>query len=328
MRRFWSATSGSAIALLQLAGCASGDAREPSTTQLVIPAGPQLVAWVDRPASAYVAPTPTASPPPPDARPCTPADLVATSGWLGPAAGNVNLPVTLTNTARTECILNGYPTLAGISDSGAVTPLRTAHGSYFGDPGPTEPIRPGQAAAVNISTSSGCTASQHRTSLEYPRLRIGLPRGGTIDVPGHSLSMACGTSVSRFGVPSDLRPAENPPSSPLTATISAAPLARAGQIFRYTVTLTNTGTIAYRLDPCPAYYESVYGFTSHGRVGVERNYYLNCDAAKVLPAGGSTTFDMQIDLPVEMPANSPAKCGWSLHGVDEPGAGTVVQIVP
>src|SRR5262245_42538122 len=117
-----------------------------------------VVPWADRSAAPYAEPGPRTFAT--DARPCRPADLRTSPGRSGAGLGNTNVAVQFTNRAAAACVLLGYPTVAGVSPGGVITPLAAAHGSYFGDPGPAANIAPGQTAAVNVSGADACPAAQ------------------------------------------------------------------------------------------------------------------------------------------------------------------------
>jgi hypothetical protein len=314
----WLATA----SVLLTAGCASREAPTWPAATDTRRSPADVVAWVDRPAPRYVQPTlqPTALPT--NARPCRASDLAASSGDVGAAAGTTNIRIDFTDRADTACVLLGHPDVAGISSGGAVTPLATAHGSIIGDaPWPAANISPGQTAAVSISGADACDAAQRGQQQIYPRLRITLPSGAHIDVSSHRFDTTCGVSVSRFGVPADALPPNDPASSPLTAYLSAPAQVRAGETLTYTVTLRNRGHTAYALVPRPAYEEYVV----RGSTFVQPNYYLNCDSVHELPAGGSVIYQMRLKLPATLGIGQ-AKFGWQLHGEAGPFAAEIVQI--
>jgi hypothetical protein len=179
----------------------------------------EIVPWVDRSAPAFVDPSPR--PYPADARPCCPADLSIRVGDIGAGLGNINLPVEFVNSSGSTCLLDGYPTIGGLSSDGTLMALSASHGSYFGDPGPAANIGPREVAALNISGADACSAALSGEHRSYPRLRIGLPGGGSVDVRAGVFDTVCGVWVSRFGVPADEEPVPVPSVSPLTAQISA-----------------------------------------------------------------------------------------------------------
>lgn len=292
-----------------------------------------VVPWVDRPAPDQSQPAPTPSFPA-TARPCTPSDLVASAAPdIGAALGNTNLQISFRNRSASACLLDGYPGISAVDAAGRRVPLAPQHGSYFGDPGPVADIGLGQSAAVNVSSGNGCAAAYKGVAPGYRSWRLTLPSGGEVAVQSPPFVVACGLSVSRFGVPADRQPpASGPPPSPLTATIAAPASVRAGETLRYTVTLANPTDAAVGLQPCPAYqefvgYDSVIGWTS-----ATKHDYLNCDAVHEVPAHGSVTFAMQLTLPTAAPRvttpGSPAKFGWSVDGDPGPRTGTLLQVLP
>lgn len=340
--------SGRLIALLALASLATAcvaapaspaSSSEPSDTDaaptkpggsvlasLTAPSSPTngIIAWVDRPVAPFV--EPTAQPLPTDARPCGSSDLSVRVGQWGAGMGNINLPVTFTNHSDSTCVLVGEPSLGGLRSDGALVPLEVTVGSYFGDPGPPANIASGQVAALNISGADGCSAAQSGKPQSYPKFRIGLPGGGSVDIVTGGFDITCGVSLSAFGVPADAVPAVIAPQSPLTAHIAAPATAVAGRPLVFTVTLTNPTDADFRLNPCPAYTEFV-GTGSTKWVATVLNYELNCDATTTIPAGGSVTFEMHLALPVDQPAGS-GKFGWGLQGDSGPWANAQLEILP
>jgi hypothetical protein len=290
---------------------ASGVASPPAASS-----GP-IVSWVDRPAAAFVEPTP--KPYPTDARPCGPKDLKVSAGDVGAGLGNINLPVSFVNSSGSTCVLKGEPTIGGLEAEGILVPLVITLGSYFGDPGPPANIATGEVAALNISGADACPAVLGGKHRAYPMLRIGLPAGGGVDAAAHGFDTVCGVSVSQFGVPADAEPAVDPPLSPLTAQISAPPTVVAGQILMYTVTLTNPRSTDVSLSPCPAYDEFVGSGSNSMWVATVLHYYLNCDATPTIPAGASVTYEMRLTLPANQPEGM-AKFGWDLQGGGGPSA--------
>jgi hypothetical protein len=312
------------VGVLVVAACASREAATPPAASDTVTTATGVVSWVDRPALPYVEPTPTPTPWPTDARPCRASDLTASPGEVGAAAGTTNIRIDFTNHAGTACMLLGYPSVAGVSSDGAVTPLDAGHGSIIGDaPWPAANIEPGETAAVNISGADACDAAHRGQQQVYPTLRIRLPSGDDLDVSNHGFDTVCGVSVSRFGVPADQQPPQEPAPFPLTAHISAPTTAHAGEDLTYTVTLHNRSDTAYQLTPRPAYEE--YLALPSG-VLVHPNYYLNCDTIHEIPAGGAVTYQMRLQLPAELGGTGPAKFGWHLQGDAGPYAAEIMQI--
>jgi Protein of unknown function (DUF4232) len=286
-----------------------------------------VVAWVDHPAAQI--PFVLRSPPySTGARPCRPADLSVSHGELGYATGNTNVQVSFTNHSATVCWLDGYPTIAGVAADGTVTPVRARHGSFFGNPGPSANIKPGQTAAVNISGGDNCVLALDGEHQVYPELLIGLPGGGTVGVYRTGFDAICGVSVSQFGVPAD-QP-QGPAPSPLTARITAGPTARAGTDLVYLVTLTNPTAQPFSLRPCPSYAEFLGGLMGPGapRSYLVRYYHLNCSTVQAIPAHGSVTYQMKLPLPSGLPAGFYSKLDWQIQGGTGPAAATSLTVEP
>lgn len=316
-----------AVGVLLLAGCASrsqpvGPEAGASSTD-----GLSAVVWVDRPAPAYVLPTPTPTVYPTDARPCRASDLTAVPGAIGAAGGTTNIRIEFTNRAESGCVLLGYPTgVVGVAADGTTTALDLGHGSIIGDqPWLAANIAPGQTAAVNISSSDECEAIQRGEHRVYPTLRIGLPSTDTIDVASRGFDTICGVWASQFGVPAHAELPNEPTPSPLTARLSAPTTARAGETFAYTVTLHNRSDASYPLTPCPAYEEYLV-VAVRGATFVHENYYLNCDTVQQIPAGGEVTYQMRLQLPAHLGGTGPAKFGWQIQGEVGPATATEVEI--
>ncbi len=319
------------ITVLAVAGLAGGlvvacGGQAPGAATPHASATPSAVAWVDHPAAQV--PIVLRSPPySTGARPCRPAGLSVAHGKPGYATGNSNVEVYLTNRSATACWLHGYPAVAGVAADGTVTPLHGRHGSFFGSPGPSANITPGQTAAINISGGDNCTPALAGEHQVYPELLIGLPAGGTVGVHGTGFDAICGVSVSPFGVPAD-QP-QGPAPSPLTARITAGPTARAGTDFIYLVTLTNPTAKPFPLRPCPSYAEFLGGLTGPGATtSYLVRYYLNCRTVQAIPAHGSVTYQMKLPLPSGLPAGLYSKLDWQIQGGTGPAVATSLTVEP
>jgi hypothetical protein len=271
------------------------------------PSAEDVVPWIDAVARAYV--EPTARPLPLDAPPCRAADLATKVDAIGVGLGNTNLPVRFVNQGPDACLLAGYPTIAGITATGMVVPLDLRQGSYFGDPGPTTNIEPEGIVAINISGADACDDAVAGKTRVFRTLRIDLPGGGPIDVPGNGFDTICGVSVSQFGV---------------TAVIDAPPTAVSGTVLEFAVTLANPGGAPITYATCPAYQEFV-GSGDKGWVATIYNYYLNCTGLTIA-TGAKATFAMRLKLPLDQPAGF-AKFGWNLQGDAGPWANAPLTIV-
>jgi len=290
-------------------------------------ATPSIVAWVDHPAAQ--APIVLRSPPySTGARPCRPADLSVSHGTVGYATGNTDVQVYLADHSATACWLDGYPAIAGVAADGTVTPLHARHGSFFGNPGPSANITPGQTAAINISGGDNCVLALDGGHRVYPELLIGLPGGGTVGVHGTGFDAICGVSASSFGVPAD-QP-HGPTPSPLTARITAGPTARAGTDFIYLLTLTNPAARPFPLHPCPSYAEFLGGLTGPGATKsyLAKYYYLNCSTVHAIPAHSSVTYQIKLPLPAGLPAGFYSKLDWQIQGGAGPAVATSLTVEP
>jgi hypothetical protein len=320
-----------AFALIVLPACASVPVSEISgsivdttaattTTAVTVP---KVVPWVDRVAPPYVPAVEPVITFPTDARPCRSADLEVSAGPGGGGMGNRLSQFLFTNQSTTPCVLDGYPTVAGISANGDVTELSGTHDTYFGDPGPRSNIAPGEVSALNLATVGPCKTDPAQ-SIVYPMLRLGLPDGDTVDVTGENIDVFCGLWISRFGVPARTAPPTPTIVSPLTVSLAMPDSLHSGeQELDYTVTITNASSTPYRLDPCPTYTQGFYSQALGSYVG---DYYLNCDAVSAIDVGQSITFEMRIALAADLPIGDALKVGWSLHVAGDPGAGDALNV--
>ncbi len=316
-----------AIAVLSGALVAACGGQAPGAAAPHASTTPSVVAWVDHPA-AQVQVVLRSPPYSTGARPCRPADLSVSHGEPGYATGNTNVEVYLTNHSATACWLDGYPAIAGVAADGTVTPLPVRHGSFFGSPGPSANIKPGQTAAINISGGDSCALALHGEHQVYPELLIGLPGGGTVAAYRTGFDAICGVSASPFGVPAD-QP-QGPAPSPLTARITAGPTARAGTDLVYLVTLTNPVAKPFSLRPCPSYAEFLGGLMGSGATKsyLVKYYYLNCSTVQAIPAHGSVTYQIKLPLPPGLPAGFYSKLDWQIQGGTGPAAATSLTVEP
>jgi hypothetical protein len=102
-------------------------------------------------------------------------------------------------------------------------------------------------------------------------------------------------------------------------TVTAPPTARPGERVNFAVTLINEavsglGLGSQQKNPtwtftrCPMFYDEVEGV-----LGTFHTSLLDCANAKPIPAGGSETFDMHIDIPGDA-TPGPATLIWSIVG--------------
>lgn len=307
----WRVRRRAAVATV-LAACGAGfgswvlaahpDASRKSTAALT--GARQVVPWADLPATVPVAapqPTPAAS-----YRQCRGADLAAKFVGGGAGMGHSEARIRLTNTGGSPCTLSGYPTrLTAKRADGTTRRLRFGDGGYFsaGTYWPAD-LRPGASSTTAIETSSACSALNSRDPKPDPFVAaaLGLPGGGVVSVRA-AFDAVCGVSLGNLG---HRAPAEPDPLAypDLSIGMDRPDTVRAGTTMHFTVTLTNNGDHAVRLDPCPVYSESIYLKGSH-----QHAYQLNCSRVTLIAAHNVVTFAMQVPVPDE---RGVAKFGWSI----------------
>ena len=283
-------------------------------------AGGGAVPWVNRPASAYV--------PPVEPRqaaaypPCRARQLDGRPGRGGPAAGTVYQEVALINRSDRPCTLSGGPAaVTGVRVSGGTMTLtRVAIGVSLVGPGPAN-VRPGHSGWITLSYGDGCPALTSGGKAGYRTLFIAVD-GGRVRVKFPvALNLICGLEASRFGAPPPPPAGSRSPLNVLTATVAVPATLRAGVTASYMATLGNHGGAPVRLAPCPSYTEYLGVFSGPGRpLYLDRHYYLNCAAARRIPAHGSVTFAMRIPVPA---GAGQAKLDWQLQGT---GVATAVVV--
>jgi hypothetical protein len=279
----------------------------------------EVVPWADLPP----APEPVGTPLPvatadPHVPACTVADLRATAPDPGEGAtGSWIASFVLTNTGASACRLTGrLDGLSGVRD-GTRRAIRVTPNDLFDGP---VVLQPGEAGRVVYTYYRRCDTSQPATTPVYRDLRLEL-LGGTLDVAGAQLDLGCdppetGISAGPLGGPAP-EPSYAPlPWQHLRPSLAVPPSVRAGEVLRYTVTLTNDNEQDVPLDPCPNVLQAL-------AAGAKGLWGLNCGAARPVPARGSETFVMELRVPDNAPTG-PQRLVWSLTG---PGARTATGSV-
>jgi hypothetical protein len=287
---------------------------QPPQLQPPPPVGAGVMPWVDEPVTTIADTTTTL--PTPIGPFCKPDALSIHLGHGGAAMGHEVVQVLLTNKGNDSCVLDGYPTVAGVAPDGSLVALHASRGSWFGDPGLPGAISPGESAAVNIDGSGACEQAQNgHADQSWKSLELGLPSGGSVRV-AVEFSSVCGVGVSRFGVPTRQQPVEPTPTpSPLIAKLTAPATTHPGDSITYTVTLTNQTATPYRFESCPVYEEYLTTFTgpNDDAFPTVYDYRLNCAVGSSLAAGASITFQMILRVPANQPPGD-AKFGWNIVG--------------
>jgi hypothetical protein len=112
-------------------------------------------------------------------------------------------------------------------------------------------------------------------------------------------------------------PPANPVSLPrINAAANWPGIAVAGETFAFEVTLTNGEGEPIRFAECPNF--RMWISAGLDRKIVDERHELNCAAAPQLPAGGSRTFEMRINVPADWPVSRAGSFGWGLEAY--PGA--------
>jgi hypothetical protein len=290
-------------------------------TQDPRPSGP-IVPWLDQ--SALTAPSPTPAAVPQGTPDCLAGDLSASAGWGG-AGGQMGGSLAVTNVGTHPCVLEGSPRLVELRTASAILRPVTYHrerSDGTGDPtviaGPVL-LEPGGMAGAFLWWSNWCGTVPVVRSLV-----VTLPSGGApIDAGPTSPGPGIG-GVPRCDVPSGpstftayaftpVAP-EAPASSPqpASAVLSVPSSATAGADLVYYVTLTNLGTQAVPLVPCPTYSENLVVDGVALKLPGAAFLLLNC--AVIGPALEPGAF-VQLEMHLPIPASAepgPAVLHWDM----------------
>lgn len=329
MNRALAIVVGLAFSGLAACGSAQRPAASISPAAPVSPRGtanPAVVEWLPLPASNQQINPESATPVPPVAIPagtptCTAAQLEVGRGASSGATGHVNQPIVFRNRTSSACVLQGYPDLAVIAADGqtlAEGAGTTNRGTFFLD-GPAVPvlIQPGTAPLKSMydPTAPVGTPGQAYVNIEWwdcqartaERLLVSLGDGAgqlSLAFLGRApVSPACGATATATSYlargpfdPSGF-PWPPPPEVVNIAIAIAAPATvRRGTALDYTVTLTNQSNRAYRLFPCPDYFEFVGGKLARS------TFALNCGPVGAIAPGGSAAFAMRMEIPATISA--------------------------
>jgi hypothetical protein len=241
-------------------------------------------------------------------RPCTAADIHFVANDSAAQYHDLLLwVVRVTNVGTTPCVLpaSAAATARAVSDARRLPAIR----------GDTRPqgvlLDPGGIAAVWVTTARTCGQPTH--SAPSPKLTsIELSLGKIRVVLGHlALDVSCGDL--RVDAPFLVQSPELPPAMPLTAHLVLPPSAAAGEVVRYSVVLTNTGSTDYSFGPnCPVYDQAFSG-PDPGRASSLESYVLDCASSNIIPAHGSHTFDCALYFSRETEPGV-VKLSWALDG--------------
>lgn len=285
------------------------------------PSGP-IVPWLDQ--SALTAPSPTPAVIPSGTPDCLPSDLTASAGWQGGGGQMIGF-LTVTNVGTHPCVLEGSPRLVELrSGTSIVKPI-----TYHGEPsdGSSDPsviagpvlLEPGGAAGAFLWWSNWCaTTNPNVTSLIVTLLSGGAlidagptsPGPGIGGVPRCDVPSAASTFTAYAFTPAPEQPTSTP--QPASVVLSVPSSATAGADLVYYVTLTNLGTQAAPLDPCPTYSENLVVGGVALKLPTAAFLLLNC--AFIGPALEPGAF-VQLEMHLPIPANAvpgPAILHWDM----------------
>lgn len=182
------------LALLSVAGCASGDSPGRST-----PPKPVVNAARTPSAAAPLAALPLHAPA------CTVADLDVqfrpkSEGGVDGAGGHLISVLDFRNTGDSSCALSGYPRRVTISEPGRRT-ITASNGSFF-PVSASKAMEPGGVTALGVETDSECAARPGGgpEGPMYHRIQISVP-GGVIRLlapRARALDVGCGVHLTKF----------------------------------------------------------------------------------------------------------------------------------
>jgi hypothetical protein len=262
----------------------------------------------------------------PAARACAAADVKVTAGQAGAWRGQATQELRIANTGLDACHLPGFPTVQ-------LQPANEAPQTVGASEHAPElqsqrlELAPGEEVLVMLGTPGSCEAANGAERKVSKRLQLALPGGGLKSVDGVHVDTLCGrATVMRFERVQSEAGARavamkvGGALSQLSGSLSAPDEASRGGLLRYTVTLTNPTASPVSLAACPSYTQSVW---AEGK-SADSTLRLNCAAAgSQIPANGSVSFDMQLQVPAELAAGN-GKLSWKLDG--GPGVGKMIGL--
>jgi hypothetical protein len=270
--------------------------------------------------------SPAAHAAPDAARACAAADVRLSAGPAGAWRGQATQEIRIANIGGEACQLPGFPSVQLQPANEA--PQTVGASEQAPQLASTRiELAPGEEAIVLLGTPGTCEAANKPQRKVSKRLQVALPGGGLKVLDGVHVDTLCGrATVMRFDRVQGEAAARamalkaSGALSQLTGSLSAPDEAVRGGLLRYTVTLSNPGAAPVSLAACPAYTQSVY---ADGK-SADTTARLNCaGAGGQIPANGSVSFDMQVQVPAGLPAGS-GKLSWKLDG--GPGVGKMIGL--
>ena len=265
----------------------------------VAPTGPASSAPIGVPWSAVQpSPTPTAQS---ATSACSASALAATSftfHGLATVNGPVTFAATLSPRSSAACSLPSAPTATFTTSGGSRLSVPLQSGGAQSSP---VTLSPSVGPATVLLYLGGYSSAPPLVSVS---ITLGDGSDLTVPVETSNVPWVNGGSAGPFYMMTITVPSSSPSAlasaTALSPTLTAGGPAIPGQSYDFAVTLTNTGVSTASLSPCPTYEEGFKGVGSFDGFGV--SYQLNCAAAAPIPAGGSETFEMEMPVPVSMPA--------------------------
>jgi hypothetical protein len=138
---------------------------------------------------------------------CNSNNLLGAYAGSQSGAGGSSFWIALIDIGSSSCRLSGYPQILGINRSRLQLLPIAHHGSQYGNPTPLK-LSFEKGGFLILGTGSDCNAlnttnaaiKRNEAKYSYSDLYIVLPgRNGRVMIPGATIDIACGLSVSRLG---------------------------------------------------------------------------------------------------------------------------------
>lgn len=234
--------------------------------------------------------------------------------------------ISVTNVGKVPCVLEGSPRLVELRSATTIVKPITYHAER--SDGSSDPsviagpvlMAPGGTAGAFLWWSNWCPA----TIPVVTSLIVTLPAGGA-PIEAGPTSPGPGTpGVPRCDAPSagstftvyaftPVAPSESPSvPQPASVALSVPSSASAGADIVYYVTLTNRGTQAASLNPCPTYSEKLVVNGRAVKLPAVAFLLLNCAAiGPALAPGAGVTLEMHLPVPANV-GPGPATLYWDM----------------
>lgn len=258
--------------------------------------------------------------------PCAAADLRVVAGPAGAYRGQATQEIRLTNIGADACHLVGFPGTQ-LQPAGAAPQTVGASDAAPQLANARVDLAPGEEAVMLLGTPGSCEAANKPQRNAARRVQLALPGGGVKVLDGVYIDTLCGRATVMHFHPVQNEAAANAkaaaaasPLNQLAGTVSVPDEATRGGTLRYTVTLSNRSASPVSLASCPAYTQSLY---ADGKAAAS-TLLLNCAGAGAqIPANSSVSFEMQAQVPADLPAGS-VKLSWQLQ--DGPTVGKIISL--